>query len=154
MVRLVRVQWAFYKFGTPSCRREVDTFSWARFSMIGNLEWVYPQLVEGIGMKLRHTFFVIPLVLLAASNLAARNSPDPTRTRLTYLSRLAALNQDDFEWLSARAESADREAQFWLGSMYEQGQVVEKNAEQAVVWLLKSAEQGYAPAQRALGMMY
>jgi TPR repeat protein len=70
------------------------------------------------------------------------------------VARLAALTQRDFNALSSQAESGDREAQFWLGSIYEQGRLVPKDRELAEGWLLKSAEEGYAPSERALGLLY
>jgi uncharacterized protein len=105
-------------------------------------------------MRLRVALPVILLLLLTASGLAARHSPDPTRARLATVARLAALTQRDFNALSSQAESGGREAQFWLGCIYEQGRIVEKDADQAESWFVKSAEQGYAPAQRALGLTY
>jgi uncharacterized protein len=105
-------------------------------------------------MRLRVALPVILLLLLTASSLAARHSPDPTQARLASVARLAALTQRDFSALSSQAELGGREAQFWLGCIYEQGRIVEKDADQAKRWLVKSAEQGYAPAQLAVGLMH
>ena len=105
-------------------------------------------------MRLRVALPVILLLLLAASNLAAGDSADPTRVRLANVARLAALTQRDFDAFSSEAESGDREAQFWLGSAYVQGRLVQKDYEQAKRWFLKSAEEGYTPAERALGLLY
>jgi TPR repeat protein len=104
-------------------------------------------------MKIRDALPVV-LLLLAASNLAAEHSPDPTRIRLANWAHLAALTQRDFSALSSEAESGHREAQFWLGSIFVQGRLVQKDYEQAEMWFLKSAEDGYIPAQRALGLLY
>jgi uncharacterized protein len=103
-------------------------------------------------MSVRAALPVI-LLLLAASNLPAEHS-DPTRVRLANVARLAALTQRDFNALSSEAESGDREAQFWLGSIFVQGRLVQRDYEQAETWFLKSAEEGYAPAERALGLVY
>jgi TPR repeat protein len=97
---------------------------------------------------------MILLLLLTASSLAAGHSPDPTRARLAAVARLSALTRRDFNALSSQAESGDREAQFWLGSIYEQGRLVPKDREQAESWLSKSAEERYAPAERTLGLLY
>jgi uncharacterized protein len=105
-------------------------------------------------MRLRVALPVILPLLLTASSLAAARSPDPTRARLASVARLAALTQRDFNALSSEAESGDREAQFWLGSIYLQGRLVQKDYEQAEGWFLKSAEEGYAPSERALGLLY
>src|SRR5207302_6770489 len=69
--------------------------------------------------------------------------------RLEIVAHMAALKQNDFILLSSQAQSGDREAQFWLGLIYEQG-----DRQQAESWFLKSAEESYAPAQRALGLLY
>jgi TPR repeat protein len=52
------------------------------------------------------------------------------------------------------AEQGDPEAQVQLGLLYEQGQGVEKNLDEASRWFELAAEQGYAPAQANLGDLY
>jgi TPR repeat protein len=52
------------------------------------------------------------------------------------------------------AEQGNAGAQFYLGSMYEQGQGVPYDTEQALGWLRKAAKQGSADAQLYLGGMY
>jgi len=59
----------------------------------------------------------------------------------------AELNQ-----LLWKAQSGDAEAQFWAGNIFAEGRAP-KNFEEGARWLLKSAEQGYAPAQRVYGLM-
>lgn len=41
-----------------------------------------------------------------------------------------------------------------MGHLYEDGRGVEQNDKEAVEWYRKAAEQGYAPAQFALGCLY
>ncbi|TVM35068.1 hypothetical protein DQK91_06620 [Oceanidesulfovibrio marinus] len=48
----------------------------------------------------------------------------------------------------------DPEAQYILGTLYLDGTGVPQNTQQAVSWLEASARQGYAPAERTLGIMY
>ena len=103
-------------------------------------------------MRLRVVFLLS--WFLAASSLSRGHSPDPTQARLAVVAHLAAMTQRDFTALSSEAEAGDREAQFWLGSIYEQGRLVPKNPEQAEIWFLKSAEKGYAPAECTVGLMY
>jgi uncharacterized protein len=105
-------------------------------------------------MRLRVAPPVIVLLLVAASNLASGRSPDPTRVRLANWAHLSALTQRDFDALSSEAESGNREAQFWLASIFVQGRLVQKDYKQAEGWFLKSAEAAYAPAERALGLLY
>ncbi len=48
------------------------------------------------------------------------------------------------------AEQGDADAQFLLGGMYEHGQGVTQNSQQAFGWYQKAAEQGDAKAQSFL----
>jgi len=105
-------------------------------------------------MRLRVSLPLIPLAFLSVATLFARHSVDPTRARLENVAHMAALTQNDFAALSTRARSGNREAQYMLGTIYAQGRLVEKNYEQAESWFMKSAESGYAPAERALGLLY
>jgi uncharacterized protein len=103
-------------------------------------------------MRLRVKLPAILLLLFTVSHLTA--GPDPTRARLANMARLTTFTQRDFITLSSKAESGDRETQFWVGSIYEQGKLVPKDYKQAEIWLLKSAEKDYPPAECTLGLMY
>jgi tetratricopeptide (TPR) repeat protein len=105
-------------------------------------------------MRLRVTLPAIVVLLFTVSLLAAGRSPDPTRARLVVVARLATFTERDFNALSSKAESGDREAQFWVGSIYEQGRLVPRDQETAKSWFLKSANKGYAPAERTVGVLY
>jgi uncharacterized protein len=102
-------------------------------------------------IKLRVTLPAI-LLLFTVSHLTA--GLDPTRAHIANMARLTAFTQRDFIALSSKAESGDREAQFWVGSIYEQGKLVPKDDKQAENWFLKSAQKDYAPAECTLGLMY
>jgi TPR repeat protein len=52
------------------------------------------------------------------------------------------------------AEQGDANAQFFLGTMYRNGQNVPQDYAQAIAWYRKSAEKGDLRAQYNLGMMY
>jgi TPR repeat protein len=54
----------------------------------------------------------------------------------------------------ALAKAGDREAQYLLGLLYEEGQGVEKDEQEAAFWLARSADQGFADAYFALGQMF
>jgi len=54
----------------------------------------------------------------------------------------------------ALAEINDARGQYGLGVMYDLGEGVPQNLEEAVKWYLLSAEQGNADAQNNLGVMY
>src|ERR1051326_5967343 len=57
------------------------------------------------------------------------------------------------EW-RALAEQGDASAQNNLGVMYENGQGLPKNYEQAHVWYQQAAEQGLPSAQANIGVLY
>lgn len=92
------------------------------------------------------------LVLLSLVGvLSAGTNPDP---RLSTGAHLAVLTQSDFHTLLSNAESGDREAQYWVGLVYGEGRLVPKDDAGLREWMLRSAEQGYAPAQEIVGMSY
>jgi TPR repeat protein len=85
-------------------------------------------------------------------------SRDPTSTRLTYqLGRAYDADRDfanalNLFLIAARANFAL--AQVNLGTLYFNGQGVEKNYKEAARWNRLAAEQGLAPAQNALASLY
>ena len=91
--------------------------------------------------------FLVLISLVGVSS--AQTNPD---RRLG--ARLAVLTQSDFHTLLSNAESGDREAQYWVGQVYGEGKLVPKDDAGLREWMLRSAEQGYAPAQEIVGMMY
>ena len=102
-------------------------------------------------MKLRLLLPPLALLLLTASGLLAQQSAAPEHFRIAGVFQLPVLTQDEFKQLSSQAQAGDREAQYWLASLYNgNGKFVPKNSERFLDWLKKSAEQGYAPAQQAL----
>ncbi len=62
--------------------------------------------------------------------------------------------QSGFEAIKAREEAGDVLPQFILGAMYDLGDVVAQNDQEAVKWYRLAADQGYADAQNNLGVMY
>ena len=66
----------------------------------------------------------------------------------------SAFAQSDFEATKARAEGGDAQAQYELGLMYERGEDVRQNNQEAVKWYRLAAEQGDAMGQYRLGYMY
>jgi len=59
-----------------------------------------------------------------------------------------------FNELRREAEQGDAQAQYTLGGAYYNGNGVARNLVEGTKWLLKAAEQGYAPAQCDFGAMY
>ena len=58
------------------------------------------------------------------------------------------------EEIRKKAEGGDARSQWLLGSRYQVGEGVEKDAVQAVKWFRMAAEQGEANAQFSMGVMY
>ena len=58
------------------------------------------------------------------------------------------------QWFHKVAEKGDAEAQFKLGLMYQEGDVVPPSDVEAMKWYMMAAEQGHAGAQYNLGLIY
>jgi TPR repeat protein len=57
-------------------------------------------------------------------------------------------------WFTKAAEQGDADAQNFLGTLYSNGQGVERNEKQGNYWFTKAAEQGCRRAQNNLGVNY
>jgi len=99
----------------------------------------------------RSALQILLVIFLLVGVLPAQQNADP---RLATIAHLAALTQSDLDDLLSQAQSGDREAQYWVGQVYEEGRLVPKSYAVSREWMLKSAEQGYAPAQEIVGRMY
>ena len=91
----------------------------------------------------------------ANRELDSRNAKEETR-RLTRQFIDACKNRRyvDAVRVMNSVDRDDAEVQFYLGTMYENGQGVAKDETEAVKWYRKAAEQGNADAQYSLGLMY
>jgi uncharacterized protein len=76
------------------------------------------------------------------------------RINLAREAMIGGYEQGALELFRPLAESGDREAQYWLGHMYDAGLGVERNPTEAVGWVRKASEQGFTPAELRLGQMY
>jgi TPR repeat protein len=92
-------------------------------------------------------------LLIPVGRSTAQQSFDPKQAELTVWARLKTMTPSDLQVLMAKAQGGDAEAQCWVGRVYDEGRLVPKDAGEAARWFLKSAEQGYAPAQRLHGLM-
>jgi TPR repeat protein len=105
-------------------------------------------------MKQRILLPFLLFSLLIVSVLTAQQAPDPTNARLATIAHLAALTETDLKVLLSEAQLGNAEAQYWLGGVYNDGRLAPKDAEKSASWFLKSAEQGYAPAERVVGLSF
>jgi TPR repeat protein len=103
-------------------------------------------------MKSSLAFLLFSLFLFPLGRSLAQQSPDPKQAKLIAYAHFKTLMSAEQDQLLSKAQSGDAEAQYWMGVLTAEG-TVPKNLEQGRRWLLKSAEQGYAPAQLAYGLM-
>ncbi len=85
-------------------------------------------------------------------------TPPTTEESSSYDAGITAYGRGHYEIamydFEQRAMQGDPVAQFCLGYMYKHGFGVPSDPQRAIEWYTKAAEQGYAPAQNDLGVMY
>src|SRR5882762_3363056 len=99
-------------------------------------------------MKSCILLLLISLFLASVARALPQQSPDPKQANLIAYAHFKALTPAELNQLLSKAASGDAEAQYWMGIFYTEGKVP-KNLEEGGGWggwLLKSAEQGNAPA--------
>jgi len=94
-------------------------------------------------------FYLFVSVALAQAPL-----PASTQAQLATNSRLEGMTLDDFAKLRSLAQAGQREAEYLVALAYEEGRLVTRDHAAAASWMLKSAEQEYAPAQAGMGESY
>ena len=92
-------------------------------------------------------------------NIMRNGTLGPTaRSTSSLQDAFSAYDRQDYatalRFLLPIAEQGHASAQFNLGLMYDQGQGVPEDDQQAVAWYRKAADQGHASAQYNLGVMY
>src|SRR5271157_6078927 len=92
---------------------------------------------------------VLALVMLAATCLAAGQSPDKAGQ-----SPDKARQSPDKASVLKRAQAGDVAAQIKIGNMYAIGDGVHRDPDKAMDWFKKAADQGSAEGQYRLGGMY
>jgi uncharacterized protein len=97
---------------------------------------------------------IVVLFLLVGAATAQQPVPASTQALLATAARLEALSLSDFTEVVSEAQSGHPEAQYLMALFYEEGRFVPRDFAVARNWMLKSAEQGYLPAQDGMGEMY
>jgi len=98
----------------------------------------------------RETQAALPILRRAATRGSA---PALRAIGLIYLRGEGDTPQDlaqAVRWFQAAARQGDAESMYVLGVMYQRGYAVEANQAQAITWLQRAADAGYARANRAL----
>jgi len=101
-------------------------------------------------MKLRLLLACSAVSLFGAFALSAQQAAPATDFHVKYSCQLPFLTQEELKQVISEAQSGEREAQYWLAMIHDEGNLVAKSHQQFIQWLNKSAEQGYAPAQELL----
>jgi TPR repeat protein len=104
-------------------------------------------------MKPRILFPLLLLLLIPVGRSTAQQSFDSKQAELAVWARLKTMTPSELRALMAKAQAGDAEAQCWVGRAYS-SLLMPSEPEEAARWFLKSAEQGYAPAQRLYGFMF
>jgi len=94
------------------------------------------------------------LLLLACVLSAQDHLPASTQQILATQAHLEALTQSDLSRLVAEAESGDRKAEYMLALVYQEDRLVPRDLAATRKWMLRSAEQGYVPAQTGMAELY
>jgi uncharacterized protein len=97
-------------------------------------------------------FFLLPLSI-PLFNLAAQDTPNTKQSEMEMSARVWAMTGPELKQLVSKARLGDPEAQYWVGIKCEEDQIEDMEPKEAPTWFLKSAEQGFAPAQRKYGML-
>ena len=89
-------------------------------------------------------------------SVAPAQAPLPTSTQAQFATeaRLEGMTLDDFTKVVSQAQAGQREAQYLVALVYEEGRLVIRDHASAASWMLKSAKQEYVPAQTGMGELY
>lgn len=96
----------------------------------------------------------VVFLLLVGAVLAQDRLPASTQELRATVAHVEGMTLADFTSVMSKAKSGDREAQYALALFYREGRFVPKDFATGQSWMLKSAEQGYVPAQAGMGEGY
>ena len=106
-------------------------------------------------MKILGPLLAAPAIaLLSLSLFAQEHVPDSYLQELATIDRLQYLTPTELADLTSRAQSGGAEAQYQLALVYGAGRIVPRDEVTSQRWMMKSAEQGYVPAETMIGCSY
>lgn len=119
---------------------------------------IYHSLLLGSGLILNDISnsyayqTTMPVTMATGVSLSVTYTPNPSYLLALAInlqtSEYAMKNQGLITYyLSLAAKQGSAEAQFQLGNIYLNGELLEQNEEKALYWLSKAAAQDHAPAQ-------
>jgi TPR repeat protein len=103
-------------------------------------------------MTLRHLVLMILLLLAPRLDAVAQGNSKQEQAELDGYAHFLAMTKAELKELVAKAESGDAEAQYWVAVDSEVGLKLNEDQDKANEFLLKSAQGGFAPAQRRYGL--
>lgn len=114
--------------------------------------YLFSVLNSAFSLRWLAQVLIIFIALIGLSSCAQKKAPPSVK--VDFAERVQNPKQELLEMLQQDAQKGDAEAQYYLGSGYLKGDLVEQSDEKAVIWFKKSAKQGYAKAQHDLSYMY
>ena len=109
----------------------------------------------GARMKMLSPLLVAPAIALLSLSLPAQERiPDSYLQELATIDRLQKLTSTDLAVLASRAQSGAAEAQYQLALVYGAGRIMPRDEVTSQRLMMKSAEQGYIPAETMVGCTY
>jgi TPR repeat protein len=102
-----------------------------------------------------HRFSLVALFLaISQFNASAQGNSVQEQAELDGYAHFLSMTSTELKEFVSKAESGDAEAQYWVAVDSESGLRLKMDSQKATQWLLKSAEGGFAPAQRKYGLMF
>lgn len=101
-----------------------------------------------------YLFLVVLLLAVPQVNPSAQGNSDQEQAEMDGYAHFLSMANADLRSLESKAESGDPEAQYWVAIDSQSGLRLKMDPEKATELLLRSAEGGFAPAQRKYGLMF
>jgi uncharacterized protein len=105
-------------------------------------------------MKLRVLLPLLVIPLVAATWGLSQQASHSIQAPSVSMSQRPKWTEADEKALLTKAQHRNTDAQFWLGTAYEQGWFGKADFQEALKWLRRAAKPGNADAQNELGQMY
>lgn len=105
-------------------------------------------------MHLRPILPLLFTVFVRVSLSAQQPIPLSAEQHLAVITRVNEMNASDVNTVVIKAQKGEREAQYLLALVYDRGQLLRRDSATAQIWMAKSADQGYVPAELDMGLFY
>jgi TPR repeat protein len=105
-------------------------------------------------MQLRPILPFLFTVFFAVSLSAQQPIPISAEQHLATVARVNGIKASDLNAVVMKAHEGEREAQHLLALVYERGHLLSRDLATAQIWMAKSADHGYVPAELDMGLFY